>query len=142
MGKHGLTKNRPANGNTVEATNQLTLNPCLHTVCMPRLVKRGVGLNHGGKDPRSGLATTWCASTGGNDVGKGGVETHFTPVIAGKPFQYFAHGPVQSEVWRTQYHAWIRTPPQDGLPVAEPRENASSVGSQQGIDIQVTASSE
>ena len=142
MGKHGLTKNCRADGNTIEAADQFALDPCLHAMRVPCLVKRGVGFNHGRQDPRARMAATWRASTSGNDVGKGGVETYLTPVIARKPVQYLAQGPMQAEVWRTQHHAGIRTPPQYGLPVAEPWENASSVGSQQGIDTQVTASSE
>ena len=88
--KHGFTKNGFADGDAIEATDQLSTDPRFHAVRVPRMVKLAVGINHGWHDPRSGLTVAHSASASFNNASEIGIKANLALSVACKPGQSLA----------------------------------------------------
>jgi hypothetical protein len=63
-----------------------------------------------------------------------GVYLYVHTLFTQQGFQLLAQTGVEFEIVWCQYHARVCRPPQNGLPFAEPRENASAVRVYQARD--------
>ena len=77
-GEHGLAKEHAADGDAIEAGNELAVFTDLQGVGQPSLVQRRVGSLDGGGDPGAVLAGTGLCA-GSHHVGKGRVERDLPP---------------------------------------------------------------
>lgn len=101
---------------------------------MTQFVKRAVGLDHLGQDPRAVLS--W-ARHGAvlHHLSERGIRTDFE--LAG--IQAAPERPADVHFIREQDHARVRTPPQDGLAGAIPRKDPTAIRLQQAADRKVCA---
>lgn len=124
-GEHRLGKESPTDCHTVQSADQATVSPCLHRMGMAEFVQTCIGVQHVLCDPGTSAWILWtwpCALR--HDLSETNVERD------GK--ETAAHGPAQAtsnvEFLGKQYSPGIRRPPEDGLILVVPGENALPIG--------------
>jgi len=81
--KHGLRKERPTDGHTVESTDKATILPRLHGMGVAEVMESCVGVQHISGDPGAFLWVLWAWSCAlFHDIAKAGIECDGEPVLA------------------------------------------------------------
>ena len=133
--EHGFAEEGTADGHAVETADQpVGVVVHLDTVGVAGHVQPVVGVLHVFRDPGAVLARAGLG-TGLDDGLEVGVETDVEAPVA----QHLAQAAVHAELVREQHHARVRAPPQDGLALLVPGEDAAAVGGQQARLRQIAA---
>ena len=139
MGEHGFAKHRAAQCHAVQAAHQLAVDPGFHAVGLALAVQRGVGRHDAVHDPGAVLAGTHRLGAVAHDLLERGVDAHLAARRFAEFLQRLAQRRVQAEICHLQHHARVGGPPEHGLALAEPGEDALRIGGLQVVGIQPTA---
>ncbi|MCY1516384.1 hypothetical protein D9M68_510110 [compost metagenome] len=137
--EHRFAEYGPAQRHAVEPARQLAVDPGFDAVGVPGAVQLRIGLHHVRHDPGARLAGARRLRTRLDHRSKIVIDAQLAAGRRGKTAQRLAQRAMQPEIAHPQHHARVGAPPQDGLVVAEPGEDAAAVGLHQSIDIEGAA---
>ena len=136
--EHALAEEGAADAHAVQAAGQAPLPvPGLDAVGVAGVVERPVGGHHARRDPGPVLAGAR-GGTGLHHLAEAGV--HGEPEAL--PAQRAAQAAGAVEFGGKQHQPWIRCPPEHGLGLLEPGENAAPIGGQEPVGAEVLADGE
>ena len=133
--EHRLAEEDAVEGDAVKPAHQFSGKPALHRVCIAEAVHFDIGLLHRRSDPGAGFSRGADFGAGSDDFREGAVAAGAYVRVASIPLETSW----SSELHREQHQARVGGPPEQGVSLGEPGENALAVGEEQTLWREVAA---